>query len=179
MTRHVVLLRGINVGRHKRIKMGDLRALLAGAGYDAVRTHGQSGNVVLTAGAEPDDVARRTATLIAEHFGFPVDIVVRTAEALEEALAANPLGAVAEDPAKHLVVFLSEEPDPAGVQALEEEDFAPDVFAVRGRDVHLWCPDGVQDSRAAKVLTGTRLAPVATARNWSTVTKLAETARAG
>lgn len=179
MTRHLALLRGINVGRHKRVAMATLRELLEGAGYDDVRTHGQSGNVVLGSEASPDDVRQNVEALIAERLGFAVDVVVRTREELDAALAADPLGEVATDPAKHLVVFLSAEPDPAAVRALEDEDFAPDAFAVRGRDVHLWCPDGVQDSRAAKALTGTRLAPVGTARNWSTVTKLVELAGGG
>ena len=52
--RRVALLRGINVGRAKRISMGDLRALFTGLGYGDVRTLLNSGNVVFT-------VARKNA----------------------------------------------------------------------------------------------------------------------
>ena len=44
--RRVALLRGINVGRAKRISMGDLRALFAGLGYGDVKTLLNSGNIV-------------------------------------------------------------------------------------------------------------------------------------
>jgi hypothetical protein len=44
---YVVLLRGINLGSKRRVAMADLRELLEGLGYDDVRTHLQSGNVVL------------------------------------------------------------------------------------------------------------------------------------
>jgi uncharacterized protein (DUF1697 family) len=49
-TTWVALVRGINVGRAKRIAMPDLRATLASLGYADVRTHGQSGNAIFTSG---------------------------------------------------------------------------------------------------------------------------------
>ena len=45
-TRHVALLRGINVGRAKRIAMADLRALVEGLGFGEVRTLLNSGNAI-------------------------------------------------------------------------------------------------------------------------------------
>ena len=45
--RRIVLLRGINLGSSRRVSMPELRAALADAGYDDVRTYVQSGNVVL------------------------------------------------------------------------------------------------------------------------------------
>ena len=58
MSVYVVLLRGINVGRHNRIAMGDLRALLGDLGYRDAATHLQSGNAVVTSGEEgPEAVA--------------------------------------------------------------------------------------------------------------------------
>ena len=50
-TRHVALLRGINVGRAKRVAMAELRALIEGLGYGDVRTLLNSGNVVFSASA--------------------------------------------------------------------------------------------------------------------------------
>jgi len=48
MTVCVALLRGINVGKAKRIAMADLRALIEGLGYTDVRTLLNSGNVVFS-----------------------------------------------------------------------------------------------------------------------------------
>jgi uncharacterized protein (DUF1697 family) len=53
---YVVLLRGINLGSKRRVAMADLRALLEGLGYDDVRTHLQSGNVVVRTKAQLDMV---------------------------------------------------------------------------------------------------------------------------
>ena len=43
-----------------------------------------------------------------------------------------------------------------------------------GREIHVWCPEGVRNSRAMKLVN--RVAPGATFRNWNTVTRLAEMA---
>jgi len=66
--RRVALLRGINVGRAKRISMGDLRALFAGLGYGDVKTLLNSGNIVFTvakrnAGDQADRIEREVARL--------------------------------------------------------------------------------------------------------------------
>lgn len=45
----VALIRGINVGKAKRVAMADLRALVEGLGYSNVRTLLNSGNIKLVA----------------------------------------------------------------------------------------------------------------------------------
>jgi uncharacterized protein (DUF1697 family) len=47
---YVSMLRGINVGGHKRIKMDLLRASFEALGFASVKTYIQSGNVVFKAG---------------------------------------------------------------------------------------------------------------------------------
>ena len=54
----VLLLRGINLGPHKRVPMPALRELLADGGFENVRTYVQSGNVVLSSDRPPDAAAR-------------------------------------------------------------------------------------------------------------------------
>jgi uncharacterized protein (DUF1697 family) len=86
--RYVVLLRGINVGKAKRVAMADLRALLAGAGYTDVRTVLNSGNAVVTGPDEPTaEQATRIEDAITERTGLDVRAVVLTADALRTDLA--------------------------------------------------------------------------------------------
>jgi uncharacterized protein (DUF1697 family) len=73
VSRYVVLLRGINVGANNRIAMADLRDLLADAGCAEVRTHLQSGNVLLTSDARAPAVAERVSAAIAERLGLQID----------------------------------------------------------------------------------------------------------
>jgi uncharacterized protein (DUF1697 family) len=173
VTQLIALLRGINLASRNRISMGALRELLEDMGYQEVRTLLQSGNVVLTAEQSPEEVARAIEREIAKRLGLSIDVIVRTAEELASVVAANPLGDVATDGSKHFVVFLSEEPDQARLGELDEQDFAPERFRARGREVFVWCPNGMRDSPLLKVLGKQRLARTATMRNWNTVAKLA------
>ena len=176
-SRQVALLRGINVGRNKRIAMADLRALLEDVGYTDVRTHLQSGNAIFSSPARPDEVVRTLEEGLARSFSLEVAVVVRTGKQLAAVVEANPLGDVATDPAKHLVGFLGGAPDWDGVRDLEQEDFAPNLVRLIGREVHLWCPNGVLGSPFGQVDWDQRLGVPVTMRNWRTVTKLLELAR--
>jgi uncharacterized protein (DUF1697 family) len=91
----------------------------------------------------------------------------------------NPLPDAAEDPKRFQVSFLSGEPDKAFVRELEKQDFAPERFAVSGREIYAWHPGGMQRSKLARALGDRRLGVTATARNWNTVTKLLEMADEG
>lgn len=46
MTFYIALLRGINVGGHKVIKMADLKRVFESIGLKQVKTYIQSGNIV-------------------------------------------------------------------------------------------------------------------------------------
>ena len=175
MARQIALLRGINVGGHKKVEMARLRELMETLGYRDVRTHVQSGNVVFTGpDRSPAQVARRLEGELAATFGFEVSVMVRSREELAAVVAANPLRDVATDPAKHLVLFLAAALDAERVAGVEPADFAPEAFHVAegGREIHLWAPDGLRDSRLVKALSEKRLGLAATARNWRTVEKL-------
>ena len=82
MTRQIVLLRGINLGSRNRIAMPELREALAGAGFEDVQTYLQSGNVVLSSDASPEQVAREAERQIAKRFGLDIAVVVRTRDEL-------------------------------------------------------------------------------------------------
>lgn len=169
MPRQVGLLRGINVGGHNKIGMASLRELLGDLGFDNVRTHLQSGNIVFTVDTSPDESARAVEAGIADRFGSAVPVVVRTRDELARTVDDNPLREVATDPAKLLVIFLSGAPDR---QRVESVDPGSEVFSLGTREIHLWCPDGVRESRLSAVFWEKRLGLTATARNWNTVTKL-------
>jgi uncharacterized protein (DUF1697 family) len=172
MTRQIALLRGINVGRSRRVPMPALRELLTGLGYGDVRTHLQSGNVILTADVSGEELERALEREIAASLGVDVPVVVRTRDELADVVARNPLAGVADDPARYLVSFLSREPEPRLLEELAALDLAPEAFVVNGREIYAWHPGGVHASPLARLLSGERLGVEATARNWNTVTRL-------
>lgn len=171
--RYVVLPRGINVGRHNRVPMADLRSRLVGEGYSEVATVLASGNVILTSDSEgPGEVARSVGRLLSDHFNVEVPCLVRTADQVREVLERNPMREVATDPARYLVNFLSEEPDPGTVEALLAEDHGRQALAVEGAEAYVWTPDGVKAMTLSHSYLQKRLGVVATARNWNTLLKI-------
>jgi len=92
VARHVVLLRGINIGPRNRISMAELREALEDAGFTNVKTHLQSGNVVLESTSKPDGVRRKVEKLIDERFGLKIPVVVRSRAQLAAVVKRNPLG---------------------------------------------------------------------------------------
>jgi uncharacterized protein (DUF1697 family) len=179
MARHIALLRGINLGARNRVPMPALRELLAEHGYEDPRTLVQSGNVVLSSRKRPATVARELEGLIAERFGLQIPVVVRSRDELAAVVDGNPLPEAVDDPKRFQVTFLSAAPGSAVVQALEAAEVDPELIAVRGREIYVWYAEGVQRSRAGRLLTDGKLGVTATARNWNTVTKLLEMAGDG
>jgi uncharacterized protein (DUF1697 family) len=176
--RQIVLLRGVNLGSRNRIGMPKLRDALAAAGFADVSTYLQSGNVVLTSDASPAKLAAETERLIAATFGLEIAVVVRTRDELAAVVERNPLGAVAANPKRYQVSFLAARP-PAGLKdKLAAAATETERFAVAGREVYAWHPDGVARSKLWALLAGKGLGVTATSRNWTTVTKLLELADA-
>ncbi|WP_091541518.1 DUF1697 domain-containing protein [Modestobacter sp. DSM 44400] len=176
MTRYVVLLRGINVGRAKRVGMASLRQLLTARGYDGVRTHLQSGNVLLDTDRGAAELTADVEAALRGEFGFDVAVVVRTASELAAVLAADPLAGTWTDPARHLVTFLTAEPGPGLVAALPEPGPGDGNYRLLGRELYLWLPDGVLATPVGLWRWDRLLGVSGTARNWNTVSALVERA---
>lgn len=174
MPRFVVLLRGINVGRAKRVAMADLRALLSDVGYTDVRTLLQSGNaVVLGDDADPAGQATRIEAAITVRLGMDVRCVVRTGDELRAVVEGHPLAEVATDGSKMMALFLSATPDPRLLAAHDPVALDPDHVRLGDRVVYQWCPHGVLRAPAVGTFVERNLAVSVTGRNWNTVTKLA------
>ncbi len=170
--RYVALLRGINVGRAKRVAMEDLRALVEDLGFSGVRTLLNSGNVAFgSPGASPGDAARRIEEALADRLGVSARVIVLTAEELAGAIAGNPLHGVASDPSRLLVAVPADAKDRAALEPLAARDWSPEALALGERVAYLWCPDGVIASRLAEAV-GRLLGDAVTTRNWTTMTKL-------
>lgn len=159
---YVALLRGVNVGGHKKLKMEDLRRTFESLGYTNVRTVLQSGNVIFDAKAKPRDLE--------SVLGTPV--VLRTQAEIRRVIADNPFPDEAEnDPGRLLVVFLSA-PLPSDA-VLRATALPSEKFVVKGKEIYIYFAHGAGRSKLAESLTEKKLGVVPTARNWNTVQKLA------
>jgi uncharacterized protein (DUF1697 family) len=181
MTRYVALLKGVNVGRRKRIAMSDLRALLNGLGYSDVATYLASGNALFTksGGTPAPSLAADIEECISAELGMVVRVIIRTAAELAAVTARNPLPTGPENASRFFVGFLSATPGPSVVRSVERElrASAPDGDAIwlTGAEAFLWCPGGFSLLDHAAAIEK-RLGVAMTTRTWNTVTRLAQIA---
>lgn len=176
MPTQIVLLRGINIGPRNRIAMPALREALEDAGFTDVRTYVQSGNVVLSGPAKPDETARKVERVIADRFGLEIPVVVRTKAQLARIVKKNPLAKVAKEPKRYQVSFLDGKPPADAVKKLEGTVTGKEQLVVDGREIYAWHDAGVARSKLWAALAGKGLGVTATARNWTTVEALLELA---
>lgn len=174
MSRHVALLRSINVGGTKKVPMAELRALCSGLGWRAVRTYIASGNVIFTPpeGAPREALGPALEAAVRDHFGFEVPVLLRTVEELRAAWADNPFAGEAFEEKLLHVVFLDAVPEPGRVAALDRERSPPDRLAVRGDRVVVRYASSSARSKITLPWLERELGVRGTARNWRTLGKL-------
>lgn len=174
MHTYAALLRGVNVGKARKLAMDDLRALLEDLGCADVRTYLRSGNAVLRSPLdEPAELEERIEVALRERLGLPVRCLVRTGDEMRVVVAGNTLGDVATDGARMLALFLSAAPDPALLVEHDPRELDPDTVRLGDRVIYQWCPDGFMAAPAVGTFVERRLGVAVTARNWNTVTGLA------
>jgi uncharacterized protein (DUF1697 family) len=169
---HVALIRGINVGRAKRVAMADLRSLVTTLGYSDVRTLLNSGNVVFSVPKSArGDAASRIEKAMAAELGVSARVTVLPAAEVAAIVTDNPLRRMAKDPTRLFVAVIATPADRALLKPLEKQDWAPDVLAASKRVAYLWCPNGMMDSRLSAEVNRA-LGDAVTTRNLATMTKL-------
>jgi len=172
----IALLRGINVGGHKIIRMDALRKSCEALGLESVQTYLQSGNVIFKAPQQsPEVLARTLERKILRSFGFPVVVILRSPEEMNRVINHNPfLKAKGTDASRLHVAFLSRAPEKAALNALEAFPAAPEQFQASGKEIYLHYPNGAGKAKLSNNALERVLSVSATTRNWNTVNKLCE-----
>lgn len=169
---HVALIRGINVGKAKRVAMADLRTLFVDLGHADVQTILNSGNVVFSAGdGGPLAIAEGVERAMTERLGLSARVTVLTAQELTAVVLADPLRPVMTDPSRLLVFVLRDPSRFALFEPFTREDWSPEALAIGPRVAYAWCAKGILTSRLVESLNK-RLGDEVTSRNWKTMLKL-------
>lgn len=170
-TRCVALLRGINVGKAKRIAMADLRALVEALGYGDVKTLLNSGNVVFTTSTAPAKAALAIERALASELGHEIRVTVLTKGDVDALIAENPLADIADNHSRLMASIVTDPADLKKLAPLVGRSWASESLALGARAAFWWCPDGVLDS-ALGAAVAKALRDGVTTRNWATMLKL-------
>lgn len=180
MAIHIGLVRAINLAGHNKVTMADLRRLLADLGLHDAQSLLQSGNLVFRSDVGTPAQLERTLEAGAEaSLGLRTEFFVRTANEWKAVVAANPFPDEARRDPQHLLVMLLKEPAaPAAVRALQDAIAGREMVRANGRQAYIVYPDGIGRSRLTTALIEKKLGTRCTGRNWNTVIKLGELAKA-
>lgn len=107
MTRHVALLRGVNLGK-RQVKSAELIAVFEAMGFANVKTLLASGNVMFDGEAPERD---RIEAALERHFGFEIGTVLRSQAEMRALVARDPFKGRLEDADTKLYVTFLAEPD--------------------------------------------------------------------
>lgn len=175
----IVLLRGINVGGNKKVPMAELKTLATELGLGSVETYIQSGNLVCTSTLAPEEVESALEAAIEKHFGFDVTVVVRTLAQWERYAEGTPFPDAQEARPNMLHLGLSKHaPKHGAAEALLPYAKKGERVEIRGDAIWLDYGASVGQSKVTPTVLDRTIGSPVTARNWRTVLKLAELARA-
>jgi len=176
---YIAMLRGVNVGGHKRMKMDELRTSCEALGFEKVQTYVQSGNVVYkTAKQAPISLSKKLADRIVKDFGFSASVITRTGDEIGKVIQDNPLLKEKGIDVERLhVTFLSEVPSAVALKTLDGLPQKPDQFCCLKKEIYIHCPNGYGQTKLTNNLFEKQLAVVATTRNWQTVNSLYQMAQ--
>jgi uncharacterized protein (DUF1697 family) len=172
MPTFVALLRGVNVGKAKRVPMADFRAVLSSLGYTGVRTLLNSGNAVFRAArGNPARHSADIAAAIAGELKVEVPVIVKSARELAAVVSENPVKAGEDEHPRLLVAFAADAKMLSSLAPVASLAMPPERFALGKNAAYLFCANGILESKAASALLG-KAGRSATTRNWATVLKL-------
>jgi uncharacterized protein (DUF1697 family) len=172
----IALFRGINVGGRNVLPMASLSKVFAEAGCKQVTTYIQSGNVVFRANiSSRNGFVETISQAIEQKHGFRPAVVLSTGDSLRSAIAANPFPEGESEPKSLHIFFLESAPETRRIEDAKALLADSESIEVIGSHLFLRAPNGVGRSRFVKGVEQA-LGMRATARNWRTVTKLAELA---
>ncbi|MBU3676602.1 MAG: DUF1697 domain-containing protein [Chitinophagaceae bacterium] len=176
MSTHIALLRGINVGGNRLIKMDALKALFINHGFTDVKTYIQSGNVIFNGNIM--DVNHTTIQLeqaIQTKFGVEVPVMIKTIEQWENIIQQNPFVQEHGVDEKNLhVTLLGNKPTPASLKILPTSPVNGDAFSLIDETIYLHCQNPYHQTKLSNAFFEKTLGVKATTRNWKTILKIGQ-----
>ncbi len=175
--KYISMLRGINVGGRKKIKMAELREMYVALGFEDVNSYIQSGNVVFDyKKTKPAELEAQIKQAIQDTFGFDVPVRIRTADDFKHIINSHPFFDAEQELKLFHVTFLAEAPNTEALQSIADFQYKEDLFQIDGDKIHLYCPGGYGETKLSNNFFERKLKVSATTRNWKTVLKLYEMA---
>lgn len=113
--KYIALLRGINVGKTKRIDMKQLKSIFEAIGYTSVSTYINSGNILFESSKDLTNIHDEIKSMLFESYGYPISLIIKTSKDLKHIVNKIPLNWLNDDSQRTDVAFLFAEIDSSKV----------------------------------------------------------------
>jgi len=171
MNTYIALLKGINVGGHRKVPMAELRELLTNSGFINVRTYIQSGNVILESLEKGNtNIEDKIQKAIFSQFGFEVRVLVRTRDHLKRIFDDCPFSE--ETKKSSYFMMLHDTPNEDLVKIASEKAYEGETYQTLKDCIYYFCAKGFGQSKFNVHFFERKLQTFATARNYNTMMKL-------
>ncbi|MEZ4795575.1 MAG: DUF1697 domain-containing protein [Flavobacteriaceae bacterium] len=171
MKTYIALLRGINVGGHKKVPMAELRELLTNSGFKNVQTYIQSGNVVFQfQEANTIELENKIAETIQNHFGFEVLVLVKTRPEIN--CIFNDCPFAEEKKSKSYFMLLHDLPDKELITEASTKTYDGEEYQIIKDCIYYYCEKGYGQAKFNMNFFEKKLNTFATSRNYNTMVKL-------
>ena len=171
MKTYVALLRGINVGGHRKVPMGELRSILANTELEGIKTYIQTGNIIFQSDEqEKIKLEKKIQNSILNHFGFDVSFLVRTKEDINSIFENCTLSE--EKKINSYFAILSHVPDEKLVNEASQKTYKNEEYYIIDDCIYFYCATGYGKAKFNLNYFERKLMVNATARNYKTMLKL-------
>jgi uncharacterized protein (DUF1697 family) len=175
--RFAALLRGINVGKTKRIDMKNLKALFEAIGYHDVSTYINSGNVLFETSESVKIIVREIEQKFETEFGFKIPALVKSSIEMNSIVKKIPSDWVNDDTQRTDVAYLFDEADSKDIiDSLPIKKEFLNILYVKGALVWNVKRENYNKSHLNKLI-GHKFYQFMTVRNVNTARHLAEMMR--
>ena len=174
MAKYVAFLRGINVGGHHKVPMKELKDILQNMGFKNIITLLNSGNVIFeTNQAKISELESQIAQQLNSSFGFPIPVIIRSAENLKQLILSNPFSGIEITNETRLYIsFLRNKPQTDLLLPWISEDKSFHILQIDGANIisvlDLGIGKTVKGMEALEKLFGKDI----TTRNWNTILRI-------
>lgn len=172
---YLIFLRGINVGGHKKVPMGELKSCLETTGYQDVKTVLNSGNVFAKSMLKStEEVEAQLTHLLEETFGFHIPVIARKATAIKTLMESNPFSEITlTEDIRRYISFLKQPLDKTILELpYTTVDNSFEILYFTGSEViSVLNVSKIKSTDAMQVLEKT-FGKNMTTRNWNTLERL-------
>lgn len=171
MHKYIVLLKGINVGGHRKVPMAELKILLAKHDFRNVQTYIQSGNIILESSSlKPFQIEDRIQKAIYKYYGFEVSVLVKTPIDLKRIFKYCPFTEAKRKDS--YFVLLHDVPTKQQIKEAYLKVYEFDEYIIQKNCIYLYCEKGMGKSKFDMKYFENKLKTFSTTRNYNTMVKL-------